>query len=153
MSYTIGVPRETHPGERLVSLTPEVVARLSKSGASVRVERGAGDNAFHSDADYEAAGASVVDREGAFGCDIVTKVRPPSTEEIGLLHKGSVLVGFLSPLDKPEIAKALADRGATALSMELVPRISRAQKMDALSALSESAAEVLPAADDCGRHG
>ncbi len=136
MSYTIGVPRETYPGERLVSLTPEVVGRLSKSGASVRVERGAGDTAFHSDADYEAEGASIVDRNGAFGCDIVTKVRPPSTEEIGLLHAGSVLVGFLSPLDEPEICKALADQGVTALSMELVPRISRAQKMDALSALS-----------------
>ncbi|NNE69497.1 MAG: Re/Si-specific NAD(P)(+) transhydrogenase subunit alpha [Rhodothermales bacterium] len=136
MSYTIGVPRETAPGERLVSLTPEVVGRLSKSGASVRVESGAGSASFHSDADYEAAGAELVSRDDAFACDIVTKVRPPDSDEIAKLSSGSVLVGFLSPLDKPAIAQELASRGVTALSMELVPRISRAQKMDALSALS-----------------
>lgn len=136
MSYTIGVPRETAPGERLVSLTPEVVGRLAKSGASVRVQRGAGETAFHADADYESAGATIVDRDAAFACDIVTKVRPPDSAEIALLKSGAVIVGFLSPLDKPAIATELAAQGVTAISMELVPRISRAQKMDALSALS-----------------
>lgn len=136
MSYTIGVPRETAPGERLVSLTPEVVGRLAKSGASVRVQRGAGETAFHADADYESAGAAIVDRDAAFACDIVTKVRPPDSAEIALLKSGAVIVGFLSPLDKPAIATELAAQGVTAISMELVPRISRAQKMDALSALS-----------------
>ncbi|MBO6577406.1 MAG: Re/Si-specific NAD(P)(+) transhydrogenase subunit alpha [Rhodothermales bacterium] len=136
MSYTVGVPEETLSGERLVSLTPEVVGRLVKGGATVKVERGAGKGAFHSDGDYEAAGAQIVKRKEAFSCDVVTKVRPPDKKEIGLLEKGGVLIGFLSPLDQPETAQALAKQGVTALAMELVPRISRAQKMDALSALS-----------------
>ncbi|MFT5142476.1 MAG: NAD(P) transhydrogenase subunit alpha [Rhodothermales bacterium] len=136
MSYTIGVPRETSPGERLVSLTPEVVGRLVKGGATVKVERGAGEGAFHGDSEFESAGAQLVDRDAAFACDVVTKVRPPDSAEMSLLQNGSVLVSFLSPLDNPELAAALAAQGVTALAMELVPRISRAQKMDALSAMS-----------------
>ncbi len=152
MAYTIGVPRERKAGENLVALIPEVVARLVKKGASVLVERGAGDNAFYTDEDFEAAGAQVVSREEAFGADVVVKVQPPNDEEISLLREGGVLIGFLSPLDNPDISVRIAARKVTALSMELVPRISRAQKMDALSALSSIggyravliAAEALP---------
>ena len=116
------------------------------------VERGAGENAFYTDEDFEAAGAQVVSREEAFGADVVVKVQPPNDEEISLLREGGVLIGFLSPLDNPDISVRIAARKVTALSMELVPRISRAQKMDALSALSSIggyravliAAEALP---------
>lgn len=152
MSYTIGVPRETEDGERLVALVPEVVSRLVKKGATVQVERGAGAQAFIDDHQFSEAGATIVDRATAFGSDIVVKVRPPNDEEIGLMNSGSALIGFLNPLDAPDRSAALAARGVTALSMELVPRISRAQKMDALSALSSVAgyravliaAELLP---------
>ncbi len=152
MALSVGVPRETAAGERLVAQVPEVVSRLVKKGMEVRVESGAGEASFHPDAEYEAAGAKIVDRAGAFGADVVLKVQPPDEEEIGLLHEGSILIGFLHPLDHPEIAEKLAARGVTALSMELVPRISRAQTMDALSALSSIggykaviiAAEMLP---------
>ena len=136
MSYTIGVPKESVPGERLVALVPEVVSRLVKGGASVIVERGAGEGSFYPDAEFEKAGARMGGREDAFGADILVKVQPPSQQETGLMKTGGAYIGFLAPLDQPGIAKAVAARGTTALSMELVPRISRAQKMDALSALS-----------------
>ncbi|GIV61272.1 MAG: NAD(P) transhydrogenase subunit alpha [Rhodothermaceae bacterium] len=136
MALTVGVPKESLPGERLVAQVPEVVSRLVKKGMAVRVESGAGAGAFFTDAEYEAQGAEIVDRAAAFGADVVLKVNPPSEEEVGLLHEGSVLIGFLRPLDHPEVAERLARKRVTALSMELVPRISRAQKMDALSALS-----------------
>jgi len=136
MAYTIGVPTERTQGENLVALIPEVVARLTKSGASVILEKGAGDNAFYADIEFEEAGAQIGTREEALGADIVLKVQPPTDDEIALLKENAVLIGFLSPLDNPSISSKLAARKITALSMELVPRISRAQKMDALSALS-----------------
>ena len=133
---TIGVPKETAPGERRVALIPEVLSRLPKEGIEVLVEAGAGETAFHRDAAFEEKGARIVDRTSAFQTDVVVKVQPPSDEEIALMRSGGVLIGFLAPLDEPEIAEKLAAQGVTALSMELVPRISRAQKMDALSAMS-----------------
>ena len=139
MPYTIGVVKETLAGERLVALVPEVVARLAKAGATVLVERGAGAEAFYADAAYEAVGATLASREAAFGADILVKVRPPSADEIPLMKQDGAYIGFMAPLDEPAISKAIAARGTTALSMELVPRISRAQKMDALSALSSIA--------------
>lgn len=139
MALTIGVPKETAAGERRVSLVPEVVARLTRQGFAVVVEQGAGELAYADDAAYEAAGARMVDRATAFGADVVTKVQPPDEAEIALLKSGGVFIGFLNPLDRPEISERLADRGVTALSMELVPRITRAQKMDALSAMSSIA--------------
>jgi NAD(P) transhydrogenase subunit alpha len=149
---TIGVPKETDPGERRVALVPEVLSRLTKEGLDIVVEAGAGDAAYHADAGYEAQGARVVDRAAAFQADVVAKVQPPSDEEIALMRRGGVLISFLAPLDTPDIAEKLAAQGVTALSMELVPRISRAQKMDALSAMSSLggykavlvAAEMLP---------
>ena len=133
---TIGVPKETVSGERRVALVPEVLSRLTKQGIDIVVEAGAGDTAYHPNAEYEAQGARVVDRAVAFQADVVAKVQPPSDEEIALMRQGGVLISFLAPLDEPEIAEKLAEQGVTALSMELVPRISRAQKMDALSAMS-----------------
>ena len=136
MALQIGVPAETAAGERRVALVPDVVKRLTQQGMSVRVERGAGAGAFITDAEYEAAGAQIVTREEAWASDLVVHVQPPSEEEIALLRSGSVYIGFLNPLDRPEVVEKLARQGVTALAMELVPRISRAQKMDALSAMA-----------------
>jgi NAD(P) transhydrogenase subunit alpha len=102
----------------------------------IRVEKGAGDGAYHTDTDYEEAGCSVVPQDEVFGADLLVKVAPPSEEEVERLGEGQVLVGLLDPLGAPERAQALAERGVTTLAMELVPRISRAQKLDALSAMS-----------------
>ncbi|WP_103026883.1 Re/Si-specific NAD(P)(+) transhydrogenase subunit alpha [Salinibacter altiplanensis] len=138
MALTIGVPRETESGEARVALIPDVADRLlaTVDGLEVRVEEGAGHGAYHTDADYEAAGCAVVGRAETFDADLVAKVAPPSGDEVERLNDGQVLVGFLSPLERPETAQALADQGVTTLAMELVPRISRAQKLDALSAMS-----------------
>ena len=138
MALSIGVPRETESGEARVALVPDVADRLvaTVDDLEVRVETGAGHGAYHEDADYEAAGCSVVERDAAFGTDIVTKVAPPSDDEIERLGDGQVLIGLMTPLGRPALAQALAERGVTTLAMELVPRISRAQKLDALSAMS-----------------
>ena len=88
------------------------------------------------DNEFEAVGAQICSKEEAFSADILVKVRPPSSDEIPLMKEGGAYIGFLAPLDNPGISSAVAARGVTALSMEMVPRISRAQKMDALSALS-----------------
>jgi H+-translocating NAD(P) transhydrogenase subunit alpha len=139
MALSIGVPRERASGERRVALVPEVVGRLVKEGYEVWVEHGAGEMMNERDAAFVAQGARVVSREEALGASVVVKVNPPDPEEIAGMQPGGVLVGFLSPLDRPAVSRALAERGVTAFSMELVPRISRAQKMDALSAMSSIA--------------
>jgi len=138
MALTIGIPRETDAGETRVALIPNLAERMLKSvdGIEFIVEAGAGDTAFHSDADFEDAGCRIADREEVFGADLLAKVGPPSGEEIALTREGQVIAGFLRPLDDPGLARSLAEKGVTSLAMELVPRISRAQKMDALSAMS-----------------
>lgn len=139
MALTIGVPKETAPGETRVAIVPEVAKRLAKSGYQVVIESGAGKLAYFSDAAYGEAGATIDDKAAALSADIVTKVQPPSEIEIPMMKRGGVYVGFLDPLDKPAVSRTLAEHGVTAVSMELVPRISRAQKMDALSAMSSIA--------------
>ncbi|MFB6232551.1 MAG: Re/Si-specific NAD(P)(+) transhydrogenase subunit alpha [Salinibacter sp.] len=138
MALSIGVPRETAPGEHRVALVPDVADRLLTTidGLEVRVEQGAGREAYHDDEAYAEAGCSVVDRAEVFEADLVAKVAPPSDDEVRSFEQGQVLVGLLSPLERPKTARALAERGVTTLAMELVPRISRAQKLDALSAMS-----------------
>ena len=135
----IGVPRETAEGERRVALVPEVVRKLTGSGLDVAVERGAGSGAMIPDEQYADAGATLVDDAAAWASDIVVKVAPPAAEEIARLGRDSVLVGFLAPLTNPEGVRALAATGATAFALEAVPRISRAQSMDALSSQSNVA--------------
>jgi NAD(P) transhydrogenase subunit alpha len=144
MPLTIGVPNETADGETRVALVPDVVRRLTDGGAEDRelnvvVEEGAGEGAYHADEDFADAGAEVAGREEALSAEVVAVVAPPPEEEIQKLSDGQVLVGLLDPLGAPERIRALAEAGATALSMELVPRIGRAQKMDALSAMSSLA--------------
>src|SRR5262245_6422916 len=131
----IAVPRETAPGERRVALTPDAAAALTKSGLEVLVEAGAGEGAFHADGAFERAGARVVADAGAlYGqADVVLKVQKPTLDEADRLREGTVLVSFLQALTSPELVGRLAARRLTSFGMEGIPRISRAQKMDALS--------------------
>ncbi|MBV9335174.1 MAG: Re/Si-specific NAD(P)(+) transhydrogenase subunit alpha [Solirubrobacterales bacterium] len=132
----IGVPKETADGERRVALVPEVAGKLvgADGGSEVVVERGAGAGALIPDVQYEEAGAVMVDDPaGPYETDVVVKVAAPSAEEIGRLRPESVLIGFLAPLTAGEAVQAIAQTGATSFAMEAIPRISRAQSMDALS--------------------
>ncbi len=131
----IAATRERRPGETRVALTPETVGKLIALGASVRVEAGAGSAAAFRDVDYGAAGAKVSKNlaEVVSGADILLKVRAPAPEEIELLKPGAIVVGLLDPFADRAPIEALAAGGATAFAMELIPRITRAQVMDALS--------------------
>jgi NAD(P) transhydrogenase subunit alpha len=126
----IGVPKETADGERRVALVPEVVRKLSGAGHEVVVEAGAGEHALLPDALYTDAGATIGD---PYGADVLVRVAVPSDEEVSRLHNGQILIGFLAPLTKPELKDKLRSAGVQALAMESIPRISRAQSMDALS--------------------
>jgi H+-translocating NAD(P) transhydrogenase subunit alpha len=129
----VAVPREIRPGERRVAVTPETAGALVASGATVVVEAGAGRSALASDEAYREAGAEVVDGDVLGDADVVLHVRPFSPEQIARLKRGTVTLGFLSPSAEPDGIRALRDAGVTAFSMELVPRISRAQSRDALT--------------------
>ncbi len=126
----VGVPRETAAGERRVALVPKVVERLRSAGLDVVVEAEAGLGALIPDAHYEQAGAGIGD---PWSADVVVKVTPPTPDEIGKLRSGATLIGFLAPLTSPDTISALRTAGVTGFAMESVPRISRAQSMDALS--------------------
>jgi H+-translocating NAD(P) transhydrogenase subunit alpha len=127
----VGVPRETASGERRVALVPETVKRLTGGGFEVAIERGAGEPASFPDRDYEQAGAALVD--DPYSADAVTKVQPPSADEAGRLREGQILIGFLQPLTDRQGIERLGERGVIAFAMESIPRITRAQTMDALS--------------------
>ncbi|GAA2782029.1 Re/Si-specific NAD(P)(+) transhydrogenase subunit alpha [Saccharopolyspora taberi] len=126
----IGVPAESLTGERRVALVPRVVERLPAMGLDVVVEAGAGRPALIPDSAFVAAGASIGD---PWSADVVVKVNPPTEAEIGKLASGSVLIGFLAPLTEPDNVERLRSAGVTGFAMESIPRISRAQSMDALS--------------------
>ncbi|MEN3299358.1 Re/Si-specific NAD(P)(+) transhydrogenase subunit alpha [Pseudonocardia sp.] len=127
---TVGVPRESGAGERRVALVPKVVEKLVSRGVEIVVESGAGLGALIPDEVYLEAGATVGD---PWACDVVVKVAPPTAEEIGRLRSGASYIGFLAPLTSPETVEALRGAGVSGFAMEAVPRISRAQSMDALS--------------------
>jgi H+-translocating NAD(P) transhydrogenase subunit alpha len=130
----IGVPKESVAGERRVALVPEVVRKLTGQGHDVVVEHEAGAAAMIPDAQFEEAGAVLTDDPAAvYGADVVVKVAPPTPEEIARLKEGKVLIGFLAPLTNAEGVRELAAAGVTSFAMEAIPRISRAQSMDALS--------------------
>jgi H+-translocating NAD(P) transhydrogenase subunit alpha len=126
----IGVPKETAPRERRVAIVPDVVKRLRAAEHEVVLEPGAGVTAGAPDAAYEEAGATLGD---PWGAEVVAKVAPPGDGEVAKLSPNTILVGFLNPLGDPDGLTAIAQTGATALAMEKIPRISRAQSMDALS--------------------
>ena len=138
MSLLIGVPRERFPGERRVATVPDVAAKLIKQGFRVAIEAGAGEAAQISDDAYRASGVDIVaDREKLWSMsDIVFKVRAPGPDEVGLLREGATLVSFIWPAQNPDLLQVLAARKVTVLAMDSVPRISRAQKLDALSSMA-----------------
>jgi NAD(P) transhydrogenase subunit alpha len=130
----IGVPKETAEGERRVGLVPEVVKRLTDQGLEVLVQRGSGEGALIPDSAFEAAGAQLVDDAArALSADVVIKVAAPNAEETAELGPNSVLIAFLGPLTNGDGIRAIAQTGATSFALEAIPRISRAQSMDALS--------------------
>ena len=157
----IGIPKEVHAGEKRVATTPDVAIQLIKLGFEVAIEAGAGSAAHFSDASYVEAGVTVVKnaKEIWSESDIVLKVRGPelnpalNTEEVDLLKEKQILISFLWPAQNPELLKKLADKKVTAMAMDMVPRISRAQKMDALSSMANIAGyrAVVEAAQHFGR--
>jgi NAD(P) transhydrogenase subunit alpha len=128
----IGIPRETLPGETRVAATPETVKKFVMGKHNVLVERGAGDAAHYPEAAYAEAGATLVDAAQALACELVLKVRSPSSEELTKMRPGAVLVGMLDPFDQEGLAR-LAAAGLTAFALEAAPRITRAQSLDVLS--------------------
>jgi H+-translocating NAD(P) transhydrogenase subunit alpha len=149
----VGVPLENRDGERRVALVPEAARKLQGRGVEVVVERGAGERASHPDAAYEADGSVVADSEAVWGAEVVAKVAAPTPREVELLRQGAVIIGFLAPLTDPEGVQRLASAGVTAFAMESIPRITRAQAMDALSSQSNVAGykATLIAANQIGR--
>ncbi|MGB3191434.1 MAG: Re/Si-specific NAD(P)(+) transhydrogenase subunit alpha [Limnoraphis sp.] len=131
----IAIAKEIQVDERRVALVPDVAARLVKQGIEVWIEAGAGERAFFSDATYEEVGVKVIGDSGALwrDADIVLKVGNLEESEVEKLREGSILIGFLNPLGNPGLVQKLTDRKVTAFSMEMIPRTSRAQSMDALS--------------------
>ena len=135
----IGVPTESRPREKRVAATPESIGKLRELGYEVAVERGAGTaSGIHDDA-YEAAGAQLVSREEALAAALVLKVRPPTEDEVRALSEGATLVSLLQPERHPGLTDILASRRVSAIALERVPRITRAQKMDVLSSMANLA--------------
>jgi NAD(P) transhydrogenase alpha subunit len=149
----IGIPRETRARETRVAATPATVTRLLRLGHEVAVESGAGERASFPDEAYAEAGAQVVDGARAWSADVVLRVDRPTDEEIARLRDGATLVGLLSPALRPELVAALSQRPVTALAMDAVPRISRAQSLDVLSSMANIAGyrAVIEAAHAFGR--
>lgn len=144
----IGVPLETAAGETRVAVTPETTKKLTALGHTLRVQAGAGLKASVTDDAYVAAGAQVTDASGAFGCDLVLKVRAPSSQELALMKRGAVLVGMLNPFDRDGLQQ-MAQAGLTSFALEAAPRTTRAQSMDVLSSQANIAGykAVMMAAD------
>ena len=161
----VGVAKETAPGERRVALVPEALGKLTAAGLEILVETGAGLGASFPDSAYEEAGATIVATDALYkDADVILQVAKPSDAEVARLRSGQAVVGFLAPLIDPKLAKCLADKGVTAISLDAIPRtLSRAQTMDALSSqanvggykavliAANAYRPLLPAADHRGR--
>jgi NAD(P) transhydrogenase subunit alpha len=151
----ICIPKERHPGEARTAMVPENAAKLVKRGAQVVVETGVGDACGYSDADYIAAGATVVQdhQMSLSSADMVLRLRKPPVEEIGWLRQGCIHISFLDPFSESELIQKLAAQKVSAISMEMIPRITRAQKMDALTSQANLAGyvAVILAADHLNR--
>ena len=149
----IGIPKESLAGETRVACTPTTVAQLQKLGFAVVVERGAGQGASLADAAYEAAGATLADSATVWQCPLIYKVNAPNAAEIARLTAGQTLVSFLWPAQNPELVKELAAKKVNVLAMDMVPRISRAQALDALSSMANISGyrAVIEAANAFGR--
>ena len=149
----LAVPKETAADEHRVGLVPEVVKKLAARGVEVLVEQGAGDGALIPDAAYVEAGGQLVGAGQVWSADAVVTIAPPDPAQIAQMSRGAVLIGFLAPLSSPATTVAARDAGVTALAMEAIPRISRAQSMDALSSQANVAGyeSVILAAKHLGR--
>ena len=133
----VAVPKESRPGECRVALVPKDVAALRKRGAEICVEMGAGSTAYFSDAEFSDAGASLAGRADVIGgADLILTVNGISGDDAALAKQGAVVAGFLAPMDDPQGMQALASQGLSLLSVEMIPRITRAQAMDALSSMA-----------------
>jgi NAD(P) transhydrogenase subunit alpha len=156
----LGIPREIVDGERRVAIVPETVQKLVRAGTSVLVESGAGAGSYHEDSAYEAAGATIAgNAEELYAkSDIIAKIHRPqrggAVDEIALLRSGTSLIAMLWPLQHPDLARQIAERGVTAYSMDAVPRIARAQALDVLSSMSSLAGyrAVIMAAESLPRY-
>src|SRR5207249_6967284 len=155
LGVKVAVPTETEPGERRVALVPETAGKLVQAGLEVWVQAGAGASATFSDRAYEDAGAKIAADAGELfrGADVVLEVQAPTEAEVKLLPESSVLISFLQPATQAKTVKALARRKVTAFGLEMLPRISRAQSMDALSSQASLAGykAVLTAATRLGK--
>ncbi len=149
----VGVVAETDPAETRVAATAETVKKFVGLGAEVAVERGAGLKAGIIDADYQSAGARIVDADQALGADVVLKVRRPSSAELGMMKRGALVVAAMDPYGREDAIAAMAKAGVSAFAMELMPRITRAQVMDVLSSQANLAGyrAVIDAACEYGR--
>ena len=149
----LGIPKERVDGERRVATTPEIAKKLVAGGLTVMLERGAGAAAHYTDAAYEEVGVQLTDAAGALGCDIVVQVRKPTVEQVGQMREGAVWIGHAESCEDDAVLAALRARKVTAIAVERIPRISRAQSMDALSSQSNIAGyrAVIEAASHYGR--
>ncbi len=149
----LGIPKERVEGETRVATTPDIAKKLVAGGVEVLLERGAGESAHYTDAAYEATGVQLTDRAAALGCDIVAKVRKPLPDEVDAMREGAVLIGHAETCEDDAVTAALRARGVHVIAMERIPRISRAQSMDALSSQSNIAGyrAVIEAAAHYGR--
>ncbi|MCB1731461.1 MAG: NAD(P) transhydrogenase subunit alpha, partial [Halieaceae bacterium] len=141
----IAIPKEVHPGENRVPITPDSAKKLCRMGAELVVEAGLGLGSGYADSEYEEAGASVSsDRNALFGsADVLLRLRKPSLEEIALMKRGCIHISYLDPFNEKELVGALQAAGITAISMEMIPRTTRSQKMDALSSQANLAGYVM----------
>src|SRR4029078_1076493 len=141
MTIRIGIPKETHPGEKRVAATPQTIIKLKKLGFDVNVEASAGEGINALDGEYHEAGARIYEdvQKLYAGSDVIFKVLPPESGEADLIREGGWLIGFIWPGQNREILDRLAKRKTTVFAMDSVPRITRAQKMDALSAMANIA--------------
>ena len=151
----VGILKETSLNERRVAAVPDTIAKMVKAGTEVIIESGAGKNSFIEDKEFETTGAKIKgDAKSLLSeADIVLKVNKPSMEEVNGMKEGTIFIGFLNPFSSADILRKMAERKITSFAMEMVPRITRAQRMDALSTMSTVAGykAVLIAANACGR--
>lgn len=150
----ISIPKESYPGEKRVALTPDSAVQIAKLGHSLRIESGAGQAAEFSDADYAEAGVEVVDGAAIWSdTDLLMKVRGPSDDEVGLLQAGTTLISFFWPAQNEELMNTLAAAKVNVIAMDSVPRLSRSQKMDALSSMANIGGyrAIVEAANEFGR--
>ena len=141
----IAVPTEQWPNERRVALIPDSVKKLSRAGFSILVEDGCGNESGYSNNDYTEAGATITsERESLLKTsDVILRVRKPEIKEVELLKPGTIHISYLDPYNEPDLLDSMAEQGVSAISMEMIPRTTRAQKMDALSSQANLAGYVM----------